>query len=323
MFLLNWRENILTDHSGVVTDINRNVAEVLKLAGPAILAHQNMLEQMISILGLLITRQHPCQMDLGDEFEDQEVGESSEYDWVVVDTALDVIVGLSKALGTQFGEVWKVFEKPVMKLASSQEAVERSTSTGAIGECIAHGWYEAVTPYTERLLTLLLHRLNDEDPDTKSNAAYGLGLLILHSTDSAKYLPKYTPILTKLGSLLAVDESRDNAAGCVSRMIIAHPDKVPIAEVLPALVKLLPLKKDYMENKPIYDCIVGLYQHQNATVQQLTGELLGVFAQVLAPPEEQLETETRQKVVELVRYLAKDHAAQMQGSEVLMGVLHG
>jgi hypothetical protein len=217
-----------------------------------------MLEQVTTILAAIITRQHPCQMDLGDE-EDQEMyGESSEYDWLVVETALDVVVGLSKALGTQFGEIWKVFEKPITKLASSQDAGERSTATGTIGEVIAAGMGEAVTPYTERLLKLLLHRLSDEDADTKSNASYGMGLLITHSTASATYLPSYNQILGKLESLLSIEESKDNAAGCVSRMIMAHPDKVPIGDVLPVLVGLLPLQKDFLENKPIYDCIVGL-----------------------------------------------------------------
>jgi importin-4 len=217
-----------------------------------------MLEQVTTILATIITRQHPCQMDLGDEEDQETFGETSEYDWLVVETALDVVVGLATALGTQFGEVWKIFEKPIMKLASSQDAGERSTATGAIGECIAAGWGVAVTPYTEKLLKLLLHRISDEDPDTKSNAAYGMGLLITHSTDPATYLPTYNQILGKLESLLSIEESQDNAAGCVSRMIIAHPDKVPLDDVLPALVKLLPLKKDYLENKPIYDCIVGL-----------------------------------------------------------------
>jgi hypothetical protein len=197
-------------------------------------------------------------MDLGDEEDQDMVGETSEYDWLVVDTALDVIVGLSTALGTQFGELWKIFEKPIFKMASSPVADERSTATGAIGECIAAGMGEGVTPYTEKLLKVLLHRLSDEDPDTKSNAAYGTGLLIAHSTDSAAYLPSYNQILSRIEPLLSIDESTDNAAGCVSRMIMAHPERVPISEVMPALVKLLPLKKDFLENKPIYECIVGL-----------------------------------------------------------------
>jgi importin-4 len=48
-----------------------------------------------------------------------------------------------------------------------------------------------------------------------------------------------------------------------------------------------------------------------------------VFAEVLSPPEEQLDNETREKVKETVRYLAKEHPALVQGNEVLMNALHG
>jgi hypothetical protein len=48
-----------------------------------------------------------------------------------------------------------------------------------------------------------------------------------------------------------------------------------------------------------------------------------VFAKVLGPPEEQLDDETREKVKETVRYLAKEQPALVQGNEMLMGVLRG
>jgi len=100
----------------VVTEINRNVAATLKLCGPAILTQENFVERATTILASIITRSHPCQQDLGDDddHEDLEDEESSEYDWLVIDTALDVAIGLATALGSQFSELWKIFQKPVM-----------------------------------------------------------------------------------------------------------------------------------------------------------------------------------------------------------------
>jgi hypothetical protein len=282
-----------------------------------------MLEQVTTILAAIVTRQHPCQLDLGDDEEQEDVEETSEYDWLVVDTALDVVIGLAQALGPQFGEMWKIFEKPVMKSASSNEAVERSTAVGVIAECTA-SMGDAVTPYTTTILKLLLHRLTDEDPETRSNAAYATGLLVANSSNSAAYLPSYNDILAKLEPLLHTERARtlDNASGCVSRMIMAHPDKVPIDQVLPVLVDLLPLKEDYEENTPIYECIVGLYQAGNATVQELTPKLIPVFAHVLGEPKEQLEDETRAKLIEAVRYLAKQQPALLQGQDALGAFLN-
>ena len=53
---------------------------------------------MTSTMAAIITKAHPCQQDMGDDddHEDLDDEESSEYDWLVIDTALDVIIGVSK-----------------------------------------------------------------------------------------------------------------------------------------------------------------------------------------------------------------------------------
>lgn len=305
--------------SAVVTDINRNVAATLKLCGPSILTQGKFAEQTISILASIITKSHGCQQDIGDEADESlDDEESSEYDWLVIDTALDVVIGLSAALGDQFSEAWKIFQKPVMKYASSQTNYERSTAIGVIAECTAN-MGGGVSQFTAPLLKLLLHRLTDEDNETKSNAAYAIGLLVFHSTDSATYLPAYTEILRKLEPLLHTKVARtlDNASGCVCRMIMAHQDQVPIDDILPVLVGLLPLKEDYEENKPIYECITGLYQHNNQTIINLTPQLIPIFASILGEPSEQLENDTRSKVVEVVKFIHGKNASLINGNPVL------
>ncbi|TAQ90284.1 hypothetical protein B7494_g1370 [Chlorociboria aeruginascens] len=320
--LTSWEDEV--DRS-VVTDINRNVAATLKLCGPAILTQPNFMERTISIIASIITKSHPCQTDMGDEDDhDEDVAdeETSEYDWLVIDTALDVVISLSTALGTQFAEIFKVFQKPIMKFASSATNFERSTSVGVIAECTA-GMGAGVTPFTDSLLKVLLHRLSDEDPETKSNAAFAIGLLILHSTDSATYLPSYNTILAKLEPLLHTERARtiDNACGCVSRMIMAHQDKVPIDDIVPVLLGRLPLKEDYEENKPIFDCLTGLYQHQNPTLLSHTPQLVQLFAQVLSEPKDQLEDETRAKIIHTVKTVATSHPDLVKGNPILISAL--
>lgn len=225
-----------------------------------------MIEQTVTVLTTLITRSHPSQQDLGEEEDEQDVEGSSEYDWVVIDTALDVVIGMAAAMGPAFSELWKIFEKPIMKFGSSQENLERSTAIGVIAECAGH-MKAGVSPYTASILKLLLKRLTDPDPETKSNAAYATGQLIYNSTDSATYMPSYTDILTKLEPMLSIDHARikDNATGCVCRMITSHPERMPIADVLPVLVGLLPLKEDFEENPPVYECIYKLCKFCSAS----------------------------------------------------------
>jgi len=244
-----------------------------------------------------------------DDLDDEDF-ESTELEWLVVDSAMDVISGLAAALGPSFAELWKIFEKQVLRYASGGESLGRASACGVLAEVIT-GMDGAVTPYTGHILQVLLKRLSDEDAQTKSNAAYAVGRLVEKSNDDATVLKAYPSILQKLEGLLHITECRctDNAAGCVARLILRHKDNVPVAEVLPALVDggVLPLKEDYQENEPVWKMIVQLYRDQDATVQQLTPKLAPIMITVLGEPEEQLTDEVREQVSALVEHLKSVH----------------
>ena len=242
-----------------VVEINRSFAETLKVTGHALFSDIGNLKLVCEILHSILNKSHSCQKDFGDEEDLGLFDETSEYDWVTIDSALDVLAGIASALGPDFDKVWKEFQKPLLKFVSGSDSKERSTSVGVIAECI-RAMGPAVTPYTTTLLKVILHRMSDEDSQTKSNAAFAAGLLQEKSTNDQEILKAFPTILSKLEPLLSTDEARckDNAAGCVSRMIMKHPSKIPIAQVLPALIDILPLREDFEENEPVYNMIVKL-----------------------------------------------------------------
>jgi importin-4 len=279
------------------------VAENLKLTGPNLLSYPDVLGKVVQTVTNLITRKHPCQ-EIADEEIDEDF-ESTELDWLLVDNAMDVISGLAAALGPSFAELWKVFEKQVLRYASGGESLGRASACGVLSEVIT-GMKDAVTPMTGTIMNVLLKRLSDEDAQTKSNAAYAVGRLVESSNDDATVLKAYPTILQKLENILQTKEAHcmDNAAGCVSRLIIKHKDKVPVSEVLPALVNsgILPLKQDYQENEPVWKMIVGLYRQQDQTVQSLTPKLAPMMVTVLED-DDQLTPEVKKEVQALVDHL--------------------
>ena len=137
---LSERQLTAKQNRGTITEINRHVAATLKLCGPAILTpgqnnSSTPLEQITALTVQLLQKQHPCQKD-EDELDEPEPldGESAEFDWLAIETALEVVAALSTALGEQFGELWKIFDSLIMKYASSQERVERSSAVGRLGQ---------------------------------------------------------------------------------------------------------------------------------------------------------------------------------------------
>lgn len=224
------------------------------------------------MLTAIIKKEHPCQFE-GDEDDVDEAAaaEGSELDWVVIDTALDVVSGMAVALGPDFLRVWPEFEKPVLRFASGSENIERATAVGVLAEVVT-GLDDACTPLVEpTLLPMLTRRLGDPDPQTKSNAAYAIGRVVEKAGPDADaaIASIYPPVLEKLDACLDMHVARlpDNSAGCLARMISKHRELVPLPDAVPALLRVLPLRADYQENEPVYRCICQLCKCPLPTLQ--------------------------------------------------------
>ncbi|KAJ6357352.1 hypothetical protein OIU78_005248 [Salix suchowensis] len=76
------------------------------------------------------------------------------------------------------------------------------------------------------------------------------------------------------------DAVRDNAAGAVARMIMAHPQSVPLNQVLPVFLRVLPLKEDHEESMAVYSCVSTLVLSSNQQVVVSPVETPEVKAQV-------------------------------------------
>jgi hypothetical protein len=68
--------------------------------------------------------------------------------------------------------------------------------------------------------------------------------------------------------------------------------------------------------------IFSIDQSHNATIQQMTPQLVPVLAAVLGPPEKQLSEERRQQVTELAKYLHQQQPALFQNHAVLLQIVN-
>jgi hypothetical protein len=119
------------------------------MCGPAIISDVDgttILEVTTQVV-LTLSKQHPAQLDDADEEDIPELQESSEFDWMLVDSSMDVLLGLAVALGPQYSDVWKIVSQHLVKYASSTEPRERSTSIGVIADSIKF-MENSVTPHT-------------------------------------------------------------------------------------------------------------------------------------------------------------------------------
>jgi hypothetical protein len=232
--------------------------------GPSIIAES--VDEISRFVLDIFEKRSICQQAYDeDDFVDEE--EEAESESLLIGAAGDLVAALCETVGEGYSSYFDVFMPLIAKYyKKSKTPSERSMAIGCLGECIT-GIKTAVTPHTERLLQLFIKACGDEDQSVKSNAAYALGILVANSQMDLS--SQYPVILTALYPLFQgqpVPNITDNATGAVARLITARPEAVPLDQVLPVFISVLPLKADFAENEPVFNCIFQLFRANDSYV---------------------------------------------------------
>lgn len=256
---------------------------------------------------MILEQQSPAQVD--SEAVEGEPEEGSEYDSVLISAASDLVGAMANVLGADFSDPLSKFMPQLMKYYSpGRSQSDRSTAVGSLGEIIT-GMKDAITPFTQEILALLSRALSDEEASVRSNAAFAAGVLIENSqSDLTQHFPA---LLNAIQPFFQKGEqesdevltARDNACGCLSRMIIKKPEALPLDQALPTLFSCLPLQKDFAEWSPVLLCLMTLVQANNPVASQHIDTILQLFAHVLAGDEDNLGAQLRGQAVTFVSHL--------------------
>ncbi|KAF9109142.1 hypothetical protein BGX27_007951 [Mortierella sp. AM989] len=303
------------DDKMVVVQICQEMVETVKLCGPGVIAEQ--INTIAEHLNAIYEKKAYCQQELADDEGLLDEDEQAEFDALLISSASDLVGALAAALGESFIPFAKVFIPHIAKYyKKSKPTSERSMAIGCLGE-IAAGMLGGITEFTEVIFPIALKGLSDEEAEVRSNAAYTVGALCQNT--SLDISSQYPNILTALYPLFQgqnLDNVTDNACGAVARMIMKHPNAVPVEQVLPVFIQALPLKRDYEENEPVYKLLFSLIRSQNAWVFANLAQILAIFAEIL-PKEDELKAHTRAEMIEIVKGLNQQFPALNIGASPL------
>ncbi|KAI6126080.1 ARM repeat-containing protein [Pisolithus croceorrhizus] len=282
MDMYETEDNNFTYPGQVVASLCVGLADTINKLGPAFVENSR-------ILTKTKTEEAP---------EDQ-----AEYDSVLVSSAGDLVSAFANALGADFAQLFK------------------RSAIGCLAEIIA-GMKNAVTPSTEPLMELFYKALGDPEAEVQSNAAFAVGLLVEHS--EVDLSPQYPlllhcppPHLRLFRQMLPASRlnARDNAAGAVSRLIVRNTAAVPLDQVLPVLIAALPLKNDYLENRPVFRALFHLFRSNPQSLGPYLDHLLAVFAHVLDPNiPDQIGEDARAELIQLIGFLNTQEPAKVRAA---------
>ncbi|GFY88529.1 ARM repeat superfamily protein [Actinidia rufa] len=306
------------DDKEVVAQACMSIADIIKDIG--YIAVEPYMSQLVEATLVLLREEAVCQQAESDgEIDDDD----TEHDEVLMDAVSDLLPAFANSMGIHFAPIFEKLFGPLMKFAvgqhlstdtrilnfflrfiilnplsynchlqkASRPPQDRTMVVACLAEVAQH-MGAPIAGYIDTLTPLVLKELASPVATNRRNAAFCVGELCKNGGDSA--LKYYGDILRALYPLFGESEpdaaARDNAAGAVARMILVHPESVPLNQVLPVFLKVLPLKEDHHEESmAVYSCVCNLVLSSNPQIMSLVPELVNLFAQVAVSPVETSE----------------------------------
>jgi len=261
------------DNEEVVGNVCQSLSRLLDECGPDLLSHlfdaSDPHKFLLSAIDKLLQGQHPCQpFNRGKIDEDEESRAMEEY---LFEGLSCLIASMASALGPQFKPLFDEMYPSILKLANHKKSASfRCIGLGCFAE-VVKAMGESAGPYVDSVIKSALEGIRQsEDTHLQTNACLCMGIIFEVAPNHPSVqlvllnvLEALNPIFVKFDSTdLTEDEEFmiDNAASCAARMMLhVSPNSLPLDRVVPAFLKLLPLRADPEECTNVLMCLLHFY----------------------------------------------------------------
>lgn len=256
------------------------VQSVIELCGPHALVP--VANECLTALHAIFMKTAPCQT--ADAMYGELPDDDDDHDGVM-QAACDLVGAICRVMGAHFAQYLPQFLPAICEYAkSSRPPSDRSMAVGCMSE-IAQELEGAIAEHWQSVfLPCILSGLADPEDTVRRNAAFCAGVCCEHLRE--QITGDYQAILQQLSPIFGLNVNEgsdataaciDNAAAAVARMIMASPSHVPMSQVLPVLLRALPLKTDMTENETVYTCLLGLLHMNQPDALANASEIRRVF----------------------------------------------
>lgn len=294
------------DDKATVAKACEGVQTVIELCGPSALVP--IANECLTNTHELLVKVAPCQM--GDEIYGEFPEDDDDHD-VVMQSACDLVGSFCRVMGAQFVQYLQQFLPAVCNYAkSSRPPTDRSMAIGCLSEIAQELEGSILEHWQSVFLPAIMSGLADPEDNVKRNAAFCAGICCEHLKEGV--VADYSQILQSISPLFAIDTvvkdneaskaCVDNAAAAVARMIMASPANVPIPQVIPAFLSVLPLKSDMTENETVYKCLIGLLSMNQPDVLAKKDDIRRIFTEAISEGskvDEEVQNELKQALQSL------------------------
>ncbi|XP_009791368.1 uncharacterized protein [Nicotiana sylvestris] len=293
--------------------------ECLQISGP--LLDEGQVRSIVDEIKQVITasssrKRERAERAKAEDFDAEEselLREENEQEEEVFDQVGEILGTLIKTFKAAFLPFFDELSSYLMPMWGKDKTAEERRIAICIFDDVAEQCHEAALKYYDTYLPFLLEACNDESPDVRQAAVYGLGVCAEYGGSVFKSL--VGEALSRLNVVLRHPNALhpenvmayDNAVSALGKICNFHRDSIDSAQVIPAWLNSLPIKGDLIEAKVVHDQLCSMVERSDRELLGANNEYLpkivSVFAEVLCAGKDLATEQTGSRMITLLRQL--------------------
>ncbi|XP_076918274.1 uncharacterized protein LOC143578652 [Bidens hawaiensis] len=293
--------------------------ECIQVSGP--LLDENQVRSIVDEIKQVITasssrKTERAERTKAEDFDAEEgelLKEENEQEEEVFDQIGEILGTLIKTFKASFLPFFDEMSSYLMPMWGKDKTDEERRIAICIFDDVAEQCREAALKYYDTYLPFLLEACNDENPDVRQAAVYGLGVCAEYGGSVIK--PLVGEALSRLNVVIRHPNALqpenvmayDNAVSALGKICQFHRDSIDSAQIIPAWLSCLPIKGDLIEAKVVHELLCSMVERSDVELlgpnNQNLPKIVSVFAEILCAGKDLATEIILNRIVNLLRQL--------------------
>ncbi|XP_022978077.1 importin-5-like [Cucurbita maxima] len=293
--------------------------ECIQISGPLLDESQVrcIVDEIKHVITASSTRKHErMERTKAEDFDADErelLDEENEQEEEVFDQVGDCLGTLIKTFKASFLPMFDELSSYLTPMWGKDRTAEERRIAICIFDDLVEHCREAALRYYDTYLPFLLEACNDENPDVRQAAVYGIG--VCAEFGGSVFKPLVQEALSRLDVVIRHPNAQhsenimayDNAVSALGKICQFHRDSINGSQLVPAWLGCLPIKGDLIEAKIVHDQLCSMVERSDKELlgpnNQYLPKIVSIFAEVLCAGKDLATEQTASRMVNLLRQL--------------------
>ncbi|KAH9617550.1 hypothetical protein KSS87_021809 [Heliosperma pusillum] len=293
--------------------------ECIQVVGP--LLDENQVRSIVneikhSITASSLRKADRAERAKAEDFDAEEgelLSEENEQEEELFDQIGDCLGTLIKTFKASFLPFFDELSSYLTPMWGKDKTAEERRIAICIFDDVVEHCREAAFRYYDTFLPFLLEACNDENPDVRQAAVYGLG--VCAELGGSVFKPLVGESLSRLNAVLRHPNAShsdnvmayDNAVSALGKVCQFHRDSIDAAQIVPMWLNCLPIKGDLIEAKVVHEQLCSMVERSDGDLlgpnNHYLPKIVAVFAEILCAGKDLATEQTVSRMINLLRQL--------------------